>query len=79
MAECCKQGFKGRSSRRLEDISAETNMTIEAQIKRIQGGTILATRLETGLVIFGQKNTSSFCPCPKNLPEAELKSFGLIS
>lgn len=79
MAECCKQSFKGSPSRRLEDISAETNVTIEAQIKRIQGGTILTIWLETGLVIFWQKNMSAFWPCPKNLPEAELKSFGLIS
>lgn len=25
------------------------------------------------------KNAAAFCSCPKNLPEAELKSFGLIA
>jgi hypothetical protein len=25
------------------------------------------------------KNVAAFCPCPKNLPEAKLKSFGLVT
>jgi hypothetical protein len=25
------------------------------------------------------KNMAAFCPCPKNLPEAKLKSFGLTA
>ena len=25
------------------------------------------------------KNVAAFCPCPKNLPEAKVKSFGSIA
>ena len=53
--------------------------TVEAQLKRSQMGIILATGLETILVIFLTKNVTAFCPCPKNFPVFKLKSRELIS
>jgi hypothetical protein len=35
-------------------------------------------RVETFHVIFLPKNVATFCPCPKNLSDTKLKSFGLM-
>lgn len=50
---------------------------MDAQLKRFQR-TVLATELETILVIVSQRMWL-LLPHPKNLPEAKLRSFGLIS
>lgn len=50
---------------------------MDAQLKRFQR-TVLATELETDLVIVSQRMWL-LLPHPKNLPEAKLRSFGLIS
>lgn len=54
--------------------------TVEAQFKGIQRGTIfLSTAKDLSCdYYFFRKNIASFYPCPKNLPEAKLKSNGLI-
>jgi hypothetical protein len=39
------------------------------QVKGLQRGTMLATELETILLIVS-KYVAAFCPCPKNLPPA---------
>jgi hypothetical protein len=51
---------------------------MEAQFKRCQRGTTIATGPETILVISGQRMWLLFCLCPKNLLEAKLKSFKLV-
>jgi hypothetical protein len=51
---------------------------VRAQLKKSQKGRILICGLETILVIIGIKNVATFCPCVKNLPEAKLKSLGLM-
>ena len=50
-----KQGIIGHLSRSLEDSSAESSVVTEAQLKRIQGGTVLVTDLEIIFVIFWQR------------------------
>lgn len=50
-----KQGVIGHLSRSLEDGSTESSVVTEAQLKRIQGGTILVTDLEIIFVIFWQR------------------------
>lgn len=46
-----------------QEVSEEKNVSID---------------LETVLVIFLVKNVTAFCPCPKSLPVAKMKSFELI-
>ena len=48
------------------------------QLKKRQRQTVLAPGLETVLVKLA-KNVAAFCPCSKNLLEATLKSFGLMT
>lgn len=45
--------------------------TVDAQRKRFQRGTILATNLEPILLIFWQKMWFVFYPCTKNLSETK--------
>jgi hypothetical protein len=52
--------------------------SMEAQLKRLQRRTILATGLEIMLVIFWQRY-SVFCAWPKDFPKSKLKSNELIS
>lgn len=58
--------------------------TVEIQLKRFQTGagdrgTVLATDLETILVIFLAKNLAIFCPYLKKLHETKLKNNRLVS
>ena len=55
VVECYKQSLIGHLSRSLEDSSAESSVVTEAQLKRIQGGTVLVTDLEIIFVIFWQR------------------------
>lgn len=43
---------------------------------QFQKESILESGLQTSDIL---ENETAFCPCPKNLLEAKLKSFGLIS
>lgn len=50
--------------------------TTEPQLKRFQRVTVLATGVRPFWNILA-KNVAAFCPCLKNLPEAEFKINGL--
>jgi hypothetical protein len=79
MAEHCKLGLKGHSRRSLEGNSAKNNGDYRDPAKKsCQRGTILATGLRYPACDILVKNVAAFCLCPKNLPEAKLRSFGLI-
>lgn len=52
--------------------------TVGAQLKRVRGNKILAAGLKT-IMIFWQRMWLLFCPCPKDLPEANLKWFVLMA
>ena len=53
--------------------------TMETQQKKFHGEGILVSGLEIILVIFQQRLLVALCPCSKNLLEATLKSFGLMT
>lgn len=52
--------------------------TVGTQFKRFQKERILVITLDHFYDILA-KNMTAFCPCPKNLPEAKLKSFVLMA
>lgn len=66
--ESCKQNLVGHS-RSLETMEPRYIWTVEAQFKRFQRGTILATGPEAISVIFWGENVAAFCLCVKNLPK----------
>lgn len=43
--------------------------------QKFQKERILESGLQTSDIL---ENETAFCPCPKNLPKAKLRSFGLI-
>lgn len=54
--------------------------SIEAKIKKLQRGSVLATGLKIILMVFWQKKMLlPYSPYPVNGPEIRLKSFDLIS
>lgn len=72
----CKWGLTDRS---VKTVLLRAMWVMEAQLKRLQRGMVLATGLETLFVIIFSKNEVAFCLCPENLPGAKLKSTGLVS
>lgn len=58
-------------------MALRTKQIMNIQFKRFQRR-VLISSLETTLVILA-KDVTTFCPHPKNLPEAKLKSFGLMA
>lgn len=53
--------------------------TMEPQLKGFQRETIFANWAKDLSCDSLARNMATICLCPKNLPEAKLKSFGLIS
>lgn len=52
--------------------------TVRAKLKRVQVGIIIVSGLAAIPVIGSATNLATFCPCPKDLPDAKLKGNGLI-
>lgn len=49
------------------------------RLKTFQKGRVLVSGPDIVLVVMLAKNADVVCPCPKNLPGATLKSFGLMA
>lgn len=72
--ECFKYCLMGHTSTSMEDSSVERDlMNCGGLLKRLHGR-ILVCCLSNILV----KKVAVFCPCLKSLPEAKVKTFGLI-
>lgn len=63
-------------SRNLEDSSAGTLWTMEGQLKSSEGTSVRNWAADCSCDVFA-KDVAAFCPYPKNVPEAKLKSTGL--
>ena len=77
MPERCKEGLIGHCHSRLEN-SAERSMDCQSPHQILQGNGI-SNWSKPFLLDFLANTPASFCPCPRNFPEAALKSHGLIS
>ena len=66
-------------SRNIKNSSAESNGDCDVSIGEFQRGRILESDLETILMIFLQRLWLLFYYCLKNLLDAKLKSFGLMT
>ena len=65
----------GHASRNMED--AESSVNYGAPAQEVSEKNIIQWCRDHSCDILS-KNVIDFCPCPKNLPEAKLKSFGLM-
>ena len=64
--------------RNLEDSSIDSLHTVKGQFKRFQDNSVSKGTRDHSCDTLAM-NVAAFCPCPKNLPEAKLKSSRLIS
>lgn len=71
--KCCQQSLTDHTSRTLEDCSAEKTVALEAQLKRLQQGT-LVMGLDTILVVFWQR----IFLLSAHVPRTKLKINGVI-
>lgn len=72
--KCCRQNLKDHTNRALEDNSTEKSVDLEAQLKRLQKGTILVMGLDTILVVFWQR----ILLLSAHVPRTKLKINGVI-
>lgn len=68
-----------RPPRRAEDSSSESRVDYGGLLKKFQRETTLATELATILCDILVNIVAAFGPCHRNLPEAKVKGWGLIS
>ena len=76
--ECYKCGLVGPLSRNMEDNSTEGYLncsSLALEVSMEKNFTMLCRDHSCDIFM---KNMAAFCPCPKNLPEAKVKRFGLI-
>ena len=69
----------GHLSRSLENNSSGSNMDYGDPVQEASEGNNISNRTRNHFCDILAKNVATLCPCLKNLPEAELKSFGVIS
>jgi hypothetical protein len=71
---CCQRGLMSHPSRSLEDNSSESNVDYGGRPEEVSEENWVRNHS-----CDSAKNVTTFCSCPKNLPEAKLKSLVLIS
>lgn len=72
-------GLIGHPSRNMEDTGVEHDLNCADQAQEVSGEMNFSMRPIDCSCDILVKNVAAFCPCPKNLPEAKLKSFGLVT
>ena len=68
----------GHASRNMEGSGAESNGDYDGPAQYVSEGKNTSKwprNCSCGVLV---KNVAVFCPCPNNMPEAKLKSFGLM-
>lgn len=78
MIELYKQNFIGHYQRSLEDSHAKSNVVYGGPAQEVSEWNSISNGTRNHCDVL-TKNVAGFCLCLKTLPDAKLKSLGLIS
>lgn len=71
-----KWGLVGHTSRSMEDGSAEGDLNCQDIAQEVSEENYSMWPREHSCGILVKKKVTAFCPCPKNMPDAKVKSYG---